>query len=263
MPRALITGCSSGIGRALVHELARRGYDVVATARKVETLDDLPAVQRLHLDVTDNDSVLAAFEAAGDVDVLVNNAGITCWGPVETLPLPDIERLVDTNVLGPVRCVKAALPGMRERGSGAIVTVSSATARGRGGPGLGFYTMTKHAVEVMCEMLRAEVTRFGIRVIVVEPGAIESSFPQNRVIAGFDEPGPYADFGKALIELIGSARSSTYPSSTVAEVIADALEEERPALRRPGSPDAVAIVERGAALDEATFEANFWASVDA
>lgn len=126
MTRVLITGCSTGIGRATAAALAERGYDVVATARREGSIDDLGVAQRLVLDVDDDASVRAAVEAAGEVDVLVNNAGWGAIGPIETIPLEQVRAMYDTNVFGVVRMLQAVLPGMRERGGGRVVNVSSA-----------------------------------------------------------------------------------------------------------------------------------------
>src|SRR5438105_9793939 len=150
----LITGCSSGIGRATAERLARNGCTVYATARKPESIADLEGAgcRLLALDVTDEDSMAAAVrqveEAEGAVGVLVNNAGYSQSGPVEEVPLEDVRRQFETNVFGLVRLCQLALPGMRRQGWGRIVNVSS-----MGGklvfPGGGFYHGTKHAVEAI------------------------------------------------------------------------------------------------------------------
>ena len=121
MARALITGCSTGIGRAAAIELTKRGFEVVATARRLETMEDLDVAQTLALDVNDDTSVAAVQAAAGEVDVLVNNAGIGIHAPVEKVPLDEFRRVLETNVLGVVRMIQAFVPGMRERGRGVVV----------------------------------------------------------------------------------------------------------------------------------------------
>src|SRR5436309_1857487 len=112
--RALITGCSTGIGRATAIELTARGYDVIATARRRETLKDLKVAETLELDVDSDASVRAALAAAGPVDVLVNNAGFGVEGSIETTPLDEVRRMFDTNVFGAARMVQAFVPAMRE-----------------------------------------------------------------------------------------------------------------------------------------------------
>ena len=118
MTRALITGCSTGIGRATAVELMKRGHEVVATARRPEVLDDLDVTQRLALDVTSDASVAAAVAAAGEIDILVNNAGIGVGGPVEQVPIAEAQAMFDTNVWGAARMVQAVAPGMRDRSRG-------------------------------------------------------------------------------------------------------------------------------------------------
>ena len=129
MTRVLITGCSTGIGRATAVELTKRGHEVVATARRPETLADLDVADRLALDVDDDASVASLRDAAGQVDVLVNNAGFEVSGPIEKVPLDEVRRMFETNVFGALRMIQAFLPAMRERGSGTIVNVSSVAGR--------------------------------------------------------------------------------------------------------------------------------------
>jgi NADP-dependent 3-hydroxy acid dehydrogenase YdfG len=129
MTRALVTGCSSGIGRATAVELKRRGYEVVATARDPATLEDLDADLRLRLDVASDDSVAAAIGQAGPVDILVNNAGCGLFGPLEQAPISEVRRMFETNVFGARRMIQAVLPGTRARGAGTIVNVSGVSGR--------------------------------------------------------------------------------------------------------------------------------------
>src|SRR3977135_2741879 len=114
MSRALVTGCSTGIGRPAAVELTKRGFDVVATARRPETVEDLDVAATLALDVDSDDSVAAAVAAAGPIDVLVNNAGFGVVGPVEHVPLAEVRRMFETNVFGGIRMIQAVLPQMRE-----------------------------------------------------------------------------------------------------------------------------------------------------
>ncbi|GDY58985.1 hypothetical protein SVIO_096080 [Streptomyces violaceusniger] len=129
--RILITGCSSGIGRALCTELSGRGHHVIATAREqADWPAEPPMAARLELDVTDADSIAAAAEAAGPVDVLINNAGVTAWAPLEVMPIDTAHRVFDTNVWGTLRMARALLPGMRARRRGRLINISSAALRG-------------------------------------------------------------------------------------------------------------------------------------
>lgn len=257
MARALITGCSTGIGRATAVELTKRGYEVVATARRPETLDDLDVAARLALDVDDDASVAAAVEAAGPVDVLVNNAGFGVSGPIESVPLSDVKAMYETNVFGAVRMIQAIVPGMRQRGTGgAIVNVSSVS--GRVPPPLsGFYASTKYALEAVSEALHYEVGHFGIRVVLIEPGSIETSFGDNRRDVGV-EGGPYEElarqFGDANSKLVGGAAAPG--PQLVATAIAESLEAEPHRLRWPVGPDAELVIAARSSMDDAEFEAT-------
>jgi len=165
MARVLITGCSTGFGRASAIELTKRGHDVVATARRSATLDDLDVAARLPLDVDDDASVAAAVAGAGSIDALVNNAGFGISGPIEHVPVDEIRRMFETNVLGAVRMIQAVVPGMRARASGTIVNVTSLAGRVTGPLG-GTYAATKYALDAISESLHNEVGHFAIRIRV-------------------------------------------------------------------------------------------------
>jgi NAD(P)-dependent dehydrogenase (short-subunit alcohol dehydrogenase family) len=180
----LITGCSTGLGRALAEAVLARGDNVVATARDVTAVGDLvttypKTVLVLGLDVTDGAQVAAAARQAnehfGGVDVLVNNAGYGYRAAVEEGDPEDVRRLFDTNFFGAVALIKALLPGMRGRRSGAIVNISSIGATVCP-PGSGYYAAAKSAIEGMTGSLRKELAPLGIRAIVVEPGGFRTDF---------------------------------------------------------------------------------------
>jgi len=166
-----VTGCSSGIGRATALELTARGYEVVATARRYESIADLAVARALTLDVDSDESVAAAQAAVGPVDVLVNNAGFGIDGPVEEVPLVEVRRAFETNFFGAARMIQAFVPSMRERGSGTIVNVTS-VAGIVGGPLAGFYSATKFALEALSESLHLEVGHFGVKVLVSSPAPL-------------------------------------------------------------------------------------------
>jgi NAD(P)-dependent dehydrogenase (short-subunit alcohol dehydrogenase family) len=177
----LITGCSSGIGRAAALHLAALGHTVIATARRVDDLADLAAAgcRTLPLDVTDEGSMRAAVDAVeasdGRIDVLVNNAGYSQSGAVESVPLARTRSQFETNVFGPLRLTQLVLPGMRRRGTGRIVNVSSMGGR-LVFPGGGVYHASKYAVEALSDALRYELRPFGIAVVIIEPGLIKTNF---------------------------------------------------------------------------------------
>jgi NAD(P)-dependent dehydrogenase (short-subunit alcohol dehydrogenase family) len=181
---ALVTGCSSGIGRATAIRLHRAGLAVYATARQVDTLTDLAAegIVPLPLDVTEESSMTAAVQRVvadhGAVGILVNNAGYELVGPLEEVPLAEVRRQFETNVFGLVRLTQLALPGMRAQGDGRIVNLASVFGR-FGVPGGAFYDATKHAVAGLSDALRLELARFGIRVILIEATAARPSLDRN------------------------------------------------------------------------------------
>ena len=182
----LITGCSSGIGRATALSLHEAGLTVYASARNVESLADLAdmGIQTLRLDVTDEESMAAAVTAveadAGSVGVLINNAGYGLYGPVEQQPMSEVRRQFETNFFGLVRLTQLVLPGMRRARRGRIVNVSSMGGRTTL-PGGAFYHASKHAVEAFSDALRMEVAQFGIDVVLIEPGPVKT--PWNDVAA--------------------------------------------------------------------------------
>ncbi len=200
---ALVTGCSSGIGRATALHLHRAGLVVYATARQPDTLADLTdaGIHTLALDVTDDASMVAAVERIatrdGQVDVLVNNAGFELVGTVEEIPVSEVRREFDTNVFGLARLTQLVLPGMRAQRYGRIVNVSSIFGR-FAVPGWAYYAATKHALEAFSEALRLELAGFGIRVVQVEPFAARTQLATNAVWAGARADGPYAEFHQEM-----------------------------------------------------------------
>lgn len=176
----LISGCSSGIGRALALELATRGQQVFASARKLDALADLshPNLRKLSLDVTDDSSIATAIasviQQAGRIDMLINNAGFTLIGPLAELPLDGVRQVFDTNLVGPVAMIQAVFPHLSRQRSGRIVNVGSVVGL-LPTPFASVYCASKAAVHMLSEVLRMEVAPFGIDVIEVQPGAVRSS----------------------------------------------------------------------------------------
>ncbi|MBA2326287.1 MAG: SDR family NAD(P)-dependent oxidoreductase [Actinobacteria bacterium] len=237
----LVTGCSSGIGRATAERLAGRGWTVYATARRPESVKDLgdAGCRLLALDVCDEGSMEAAVRAAegetGPLDALVNNAGYGEYGAVEEVPLEAWRRQLETNVLGVVRMAQLVLPGMRERGSGRIVNISSMGGR-LVFPGGGAYHASKFALEALSDALRFEVRPFGIKVVVVEPGLIKTGF--GDTVAGTlgenrRSGGPYHGLNQTLDTVSRNAyegpmaRLAVGPEN-VAKAVDKALSRRRP-----------------------------------
>ncbi|MFI5586085.1 SDR family oxidoreductase [Amycolatopsis sp. NPDC051758] len=225
MSSVLITGASKGIGRAIAVELAGRGHRVVATARRPEALDDLPVDQRLRLDVTDDNSVRQAIHAAGDIDVLVSNAGETVRAPLESVPLAEVERLFRLNTVGALRVAQGVLPAMRARGSGHLVFVSSVQGR-LVLPMIGPYGASKWALEALAETLAIETGHFGVKVSIVQPGAVSSGGAE-RAPTFLADDGPYAP----LYRQLGALRGEAVTPEEVAASVADTIENPAPPLR--------------------------------
>jgi short-subunit dehydrogenase len=245
--RIVITGCSSGIGRALATELSRRGHHVIATARRVETLVDLPVAERVALDITSEDSVAAAAAAADDIDVLVNNAGISIWSAVEGPNEAEVQRIFETNVFGMLRTLRAFLPRMRARRRGDIYQVSSTVAK-RSTALVSHYAATKAAFDAYSEALRLELAPFGIGVSIVVLGAVASDFGLNR--RDIVTPG-YEDMIERVSNVLGAHNSNRASVESVAMRIADAIDTGKPPLRIEGTPGAFKMyAQRASQTDE-------------
>ena len=197
----LITGCSTGLGRAFAQAVLERGDNVVVTAREIEKVRDLTDAHPetalpLALDVTDDAQVTAAVVAAkerfGGVDVLVNNAGYGYRAAIEEGDDVDVKRLFDVHVFGTVRTIKAVLPGMRARRAGTIVNLSSIGAR-ISPEGSGYYSAVKAAIEALTLSLRKEVAPLGISAMVVEPGGFRTDFAGRSLTQAEHPISDYAD----------------------------------------------------------------------
>jgi NADP-dependent 3-hydroxy acid dehydrogenase YdfG len=251
----LITGCSSGIGHATARRLVAGGWKVYATARDQASIADLGqrGAITLPLDVTDERSMSEAVdtvtEADGAVGVLINNAGYSQSGAVETVPLEQIRRQFDTNVFGLIRMSQLVLPGMRRQGWGKIVNLSSMGGR-LTFPGGGIYHATKYAVEAISDALRFEVRGFGVDVILIEPGLIVTRFGETAagsVAQGASEQavgdGAYANFNRHVARITAEAYKGPMVKlgggpEKVAESIAQALAAKRPRARYAVTPSA-------------------------
>jgi NAD(P)-dependent dehydrogenase (short-subunit alcohol dehydrogenase family) len=250
MARVLITGTSRGIGRATAFELARRGHDVIATARDVSALEDVPAVLRLSLDVTDQESVDAALAEAGRVDVLVSNAGDTLRAAVESVPLSEVERIFQLNTFGALRVTQGVLPGMRERGSGKVIFVSSVQGR-IVIPLIGTYAASKWALEALAETLAIEAGHFGVTVQLIQPGAVASDGAA-RAHVHVDEDSPY----RPLLDQLAGFRGELISLDDVATAIASAVDDSNIAFRIPvGATSAGQLIARKSAPEDLPFVA--------
>jgi len=239
----LVTGASSGIGRATATEFARQGHLVFAAARREEVLAGLaatsPNIQPVGLDVTDEGSVHRAWakiEAAtggAGVDVLVNNAGFALAGPVEILGAPQVQRQFATNVFGLLTVTRAVLPAMRARKSGRIINLSSLVGRTTF-PSMGVYGATKYAVEALSDALRQEVAGFGIKVVIIEPGFVATNIGQAadaNAGAGQEIPQAYADMVARGSRYLAAQIAKGIAPEQVAATIVKAAQQPNPRLR--------------------------------
>jgi NAD(P)-dependent dehydrogenase (short-subunit alcohol dehydrogenase family) len=265
----LVTGCSSGIGRATAEHLAKKGWNVYASARKVEAIGDLEQAgcKLLAIDVTDEASMqagVAAVEAAeGAVGVLVNNAGYSQSGATEDVPLDVVRRQFETNVFGLVRMTQLAVPGMRRQGWGKVVNIGS-----MGGtlvfPGGGIYHASKYAVEALSDALRFELRGFGVDVVLIQPGLIRTRFGEVAVgsmDATAPAEGPYAKFNTAVAE----ATKSVYEKGPLAmfgrgpEAVAKAIEKaitsRRPRARYRVTPSARMLMTQRSLMSDRVWDA--------
>jgi NAD(P)-dependent dehydrogenase (short-subunit alcohol dehydrogenase family) len=241
----LITGCSSGIGRATALAFLEEDWTVYATARDEEDLQELAEAgcTVAELDVTDDAAVEAVVDRIvadhGTVDCLVNNAGYAQMGPIEDVPIEEVHHQFDVNVYGPHRLTRAVLPHMREAEDGTIVNVSSLAGR-LSLPGSGVYSGSKFALEAMSESLRTEVQPFGVDVVLVEPGPVLTNF-QERVedeVDGLPRSEAYEDVYEIMddYEAIGGAGPLAVEPAAVARVILNAASCTDPATRYPVGP---------------------------
>jgi NAD(P)-dependent dehydrogenase (short-subunit alcohol dehydrogenase family) len=249
----LITGCSSGIGRALCERVLARGERVVCTARNESTLADLVTrfphtAIALRLDVTDASAVNRvigdAIARTGGIDVLVNNAGFGTVGALEETDEAAVKDGFDTNVYGPYRMIRAILPHLRERGHGHILNVSSMTGFS-GVPGFCFYSATKFALEGMSEALAQEVAPFGIKVTIVEPGPFRTDFRKDGSLYSAPAIDAYAStIGKFRQMLADTDGKQPGDPARAADAMIAVVDAEKPPLRLPLGEMCVGMVRK-------------------
>jgi len=243
MKTVLITGCSSGYGLETARHFHAQGWDVIATMRTPRE-GILPASERMRvlaLDVTNPESIAAALEASGPIDVLVNNAGIGMFGAFEATHMSVVRSLFETNTFGVMAMTQAVLPQMRARRFGAIVNVtSSATLAPM--PLVAAYTASKTAIEGFTGSLAHELEGFGIRVKLVEPGYGPSTQFTQNVQVPIEEtiPETYAPYAQSVLAAFGRPMAVTTAADVAAEVWYAANDESK-RLNYPAGPDAVAL----------------------
>jgi NAD(P)-dependent dehydrogenase (short-subunit alcohol dehydrogenase family) len=265
----LVTGCSSGIGRATAEHLAKKGWNVYASARRVESIADLEEAgcKLLALDVTDDDSMAAAVHAVetaeGCVGVLVNNAGYSQSGAVEDVPLDVVRAQFETNVFGLLKMTQLVLPKMREQGWGKVVNVGS-----MGGtlvfPGGGIYHASKYALEALSDALRFELKGFGVDVVLIQPGLIRTRFGEvavGSIESAAPAEGPYAEFNTAVAEATkgvyeqGPLAMFGRGPEAVAKAIGKAISSRRPRPRYRVAPSARMLMTQRSLMTDRMWDA--------
>lgn len=258
MATILITGCSTGIGFATAELMARNGHTVYATMRNPQRAPELAQLAQrdslpitiLPMDVDSDESVKATIAdvltQAGQIDVLINNAGIGPLGPVEEVPIVEFQAIMETNYFGVIRCIQAVLPGMRQRRSGCIINVSSVAGK-LYSPYHSAYCASKAAVEALSESLAGEVGPLGIRVVVVQPGVIDTP-----IIDKMGEPLANTNYPNQirLTAYLRASRENHVPASDVAYMIQAVALGEQSTFRNPVGADAAPLLGWRASLSD-------------
>lgn len=255
MTSVLITGTSKGIGYDAALQLARAGYDVIATMRNPDGSDlgasaeagSLPVTIR-QLDVDDDLSVAEVFSEFGDIDILVNNAGILSCEAIEDESLQKFRAVMETNFFGAVKCCKAVVPAMRKRGSGCIINITSIAGLAAFAPDAA-YSASKFALEAFTEILAQEVNAFGVRVALVEPGIITTPMTTTALPA-YRSDTIYPQ-GRRIHAFFKNAAKEEAPPNLVSNKIQYIIESGTKRLRHPVGPDSLIFLGwRAASTDE-------------
>lgn len=248
---ALVTGASSGIGKATAELLAKNDYYVFAMARRIDRLEQIRSenIEPICLDVTDSDAITTLVDhvmvTKGRIDLLVNNAGYGQLGAIECVSMEAAHRQFEVNVFGYARFIQAVLPHMRTQKSGCIINIASILGR-ISIPGFGWYAASKHAVEALSETLRGEVMKFGIRVVVIAPGLIKTEFVEKEfaLLKTIKHPPIYQKLLDALPRLLQDEPKAPGPE-IIAQAVLKAASASFPSIRHALPADSkVAVVSR-------------------
>ena len=262
---ALVTGCSSGIGYSTCLLLARNNFKVYGTvrnlskAKKIQEVIDKEKIplKIILLDVNDSESIHNAIRDilydSGKIDVLINNAGYGMFGPIEEITTEDVKLQFETNFFGVFRIIKEIVPIMRKQGNGTIVNISSMVGR-FGVPLNAAYVSSKFALEGLSESISYELAEFGIKIIVIEPGVVQTNFFNNLKINGLDTSSPYYELMKKRVSFLKTAiKNSPTSSSQVANTILGALNSKRPEFRYVIGMDAKNSIQKKDSLSDKKF----------
>ncbi len=260
---ALVTGASSGMGKAIAHRLIQEGYQVYAAARSIEKMADLARLgaQPLMMDISRDEEIVAGVNTilaqTGGVDVLVNNAGFGLYGPVEEIQIDEARYQFEVNLFGAARLTQLLLPAMRARHSGHIVNITSMGGKMYSVLGA-WYHATKHALEGWSDCLRLEVAEFGIKVVIVEPGVIETGFGDiaSESIVKRSASGPYG----RLVQKVATSIKNTYGHGTgsdpavIADVVSGAIKRHTPRTRYAAGKFAKMLIRLRLCLGDRIFD---------
>lgn len=237
----LITGASSGIGKATAIYLAQSGYNVYGAARRIEKLQELKSygVKPVVLDVTIDDSIVSCvneiMKEAGGIDILINSAGLGSYGALEDVPMQEAKNQMEINLFGATRLIQLVLPGMRRNKFGKIVNISS--IGGKVGLPMGsWYHASKFAIEGLSDSLRNEVRQFGIDVIVIEPGGTKSEMTEigGKDLMRVSGKTVYGDLAKSLEKMYREIEKNASEPIIIAKLIREGIEAGRPKARYAG-----------------------------
>lgn len=237
----LITGASSGIGKAIAVNLIQKGYLVYGAARSVDKMDELVSLggRSLYLDVTDKDSVIRCVntivDEQGRIDVLINNAGYGSYGALENVSLDEARKQMEVNLFGLAQMIKLVLPVMRFQKSGRIINISSIAGKLTSPLG-SWYFASKHAVEGLSDSLRQEVKQFGIDVVVVEPGGVKSEWAgiAKKHLLKSSENTPYENLTKKVVNYFPFLEEKNAEPQVIADLVFKAISSKKPKIRYVG-----------------------------
>lgn len=262
---ALVTGCSSGIGYSTCLLLARNNFKVYGTvrnlskAKKIQEVIDKEKIplKIILLDVNDSESIQNAIRDilydSRKIDVLINNAGYGMFGPIEDITTEDVKLQFETNFFGVIRLIKEIVPIMRKQGNGTIVNISSMVGR-FGVPLNAAYVSSKFAIEGLSESISYELAEFGIKIIVIEPGVVQTNFFNNLKLNGLDTSSPYYELMKKRVSFLKtSMKNSPTSGSQVANTILDALNSKHPEFRYVIGMDAKNSIQKKDSLSDKKF----------
>lgn len=241
----VITGASSGIGRSTAKKLIAKGHVVYGLSRRIDKMADLARLgaQVFPTDVSDDLSVQEAIarilSEQSRIDVLFNNAGFGVFGTIENIPPEDIRKQFEVNLFGMARMIKAVLPHMRKRKNGMIINTASSLGH-ISIAGLGWYAATKHAVEAMSDALRMELKHLGIKVVIIEPGAIRTGFDRIAMenLVKTEYPDDYQDLLAGFQRYIKKLYENCENQENTARIVVKAIESNKPRARYVTTRDA-------------------------